>query len=160
MVAAIAVSAGGGGVVAVREIEQPRPVDRPAVARPTPVRAAPVATAVASPAVRRAFGVPAATSLPSAATDSPNQKPNAVRYVPTRSRLTAAAHQPAAPAAPGRQRAVARSAPGRQRAAAAKPVPIVKAHPVPAKPVHTPAAEPPASKRKATPPAAAHGKSG
>jgi hypothetical protein len=33
-------------------------------------------------------------------------------------------------------------------------------HAKPVKPLHTPAAEVPASKRKATPPAAAHGKSG
>ena len=163
VVAAVAVSAGGGGVVAVREIEQPRPAHRPAAARPTPVpTAAPEATAVASPAVRlRDLGVPAATPRPAAASHAANQKPKRAQVRRNAAKAHGRSlHQPAAPAAPGRQRAAARSAPGRQRAAAAKPVPTVKAHPAPAKPVHTPAAEHPASKRKATPPAAAHGKSG
>jgi RNA polymerase sigma factor (sigma-70 family) len=165
VVAALAVSAGGGGVVAVREIEQPRPVDRPA-AKVTTRRAEPAAVpaALAAPvAGPRGLQVPVATPRPPAATQSPSRKHQRAQAPPKpakthgRSGQHAAAH-----AAPGRQLAAARSAPGRQRAAAAKPVRAVKVRPVPAKPakpVHTPAAKVPASKRKATPPAAAHGKS-
>ena len=61
VVAAIAVSAGGGGVVAVHELEQPRPVERPAAddrarpwpppwRRPSPV---PAGSGFAAPAPRR-----------------------------------------------------------------------------------------------------------
>jgi len=171
VVAALAVSAGGGGVVAVRELEQPRPIDRPA----TKTRA-PVADAVAAPtASRRGDAVPAATSRPVEAAGSPSRKRGRGRArskavkahgdsAPGRQRAavrSAAGRQRAAVrSAAGRQRAATRSAAGRQRAAAAKPVRTVKAHPTPAKPVHTPAAKAPASQRRATPPAAAHGKSG
>ncbi len=162
VVAAIAVSAGGGGVVAVREIEQPRPVDRPAATTRAPA-AAPVAAAVAAPvAAHRRLGVPAATSRPLVVSGSPSRKRGRGR---ARSKAVKAhgrsGQHAAAPAAPGRQRAAVRSAAGRQRAAAAKPVPAVNAHPVvTAKPMHTPVAKAPGSKRKATPPAAAHGKPG
>ena len=109
----------------------------------------------------RRLGVPAATPRPAAATNSPSRKRGRGR---ARSKAVKAhgrgGQQAAAHSAPGRQRAAARSAPGRQRAAAAKPAPAVKVRPVPAKPVHPPAGKPPASKRKATPPAAARGKSG
>ena len=80
-----------------------------------------------------------------------------------RSRPTAAAGSTRRHPPPrGRQRAAARSAPGRQRAAAAKPAPRREGPPrareagacAPAR------RQPPASKRKAPPPAAAHGKSG
>ena len=152
VVAALAVSAGGGGVVAVRELEPPRPVDRPA-AKPR----APVPAAAAAPAFSpRRLGVPAATPRPAAKTNSQSRKRGRDRG---RSNAVKAhgrsGQQGAARSAPGRQRAAARSAPGRQRAAAAKPAPAVKV-----RPVHPPAGKPLASKRKATPPAAAHGKSG
>jgi RNA polymerase sigma factor (sigma-70 family) len=161
VVAAVAVSAGGGGVVAVREIEQPRPAHRPAAARPTP---APEATAVASPAVRlRDLGVPAATPRPAAAIHAASRKPERAQGPRNAAKAHGRSlHQPAAPSAPGRQRAAARSAPGRQRAAAAKPSPTVRARPVPATPVHPPAAKPPTSRGKAIPtptlPPTAHGK--
>jgi RNA polymerase sigma factor (sigma-70 family) len=165
VVAAIAVSAGGGGVVAVREIEHPLPVDRPAATTRAPAAAPvtpPVAAAVAAPvAAPRRLGVPAASPRPAAVSGSPSRKRGRGR---ARSEVVKAhggnAQHAVAPSARGRQRAAARSAPGRQRAAAAKPAPTVKVRPVPATPVHPPDADPPASKRKATPPAAAHGKSG
>jgi hypothetical protein len=168
LVAAIAVSAGGGGVVAVREIEQPRPVDRPAATTRAPAAAPvtpPVAAAVAAPvAAPRRLGVPAATSRPAAVSGSPSWKRGRGRArskaVKAHGGSAAGRQRAAVRSAAGRQSAAARSAAGRQRATAAKPVRAVKAHPVPAKPVHTPAANAPASKRKATPPAAAHGKSG
>jgi RNA polymerase sigma factor (sigma-70 family) len=169
VVAALAVSAGGGGVVAVRELEQPRPVERPAATTRAPVAAA-VAAPVAGP---RRLEVPALRRA--AAIDSPGRKTasgqgkskaqkargrgrqqSAARSAPGRQRS-------AARSAPGRQRAAAHGAPGRERSAAAKPAPAAKPRPAPAAPA-TPrrplAAKPPASKRKATPPAAAHGKSG
>src|SRR4051794_263698 len=168
VVAAIAVSAGGGGVVAVREIEQPRPADRSAT-KETTHRAAPatVPAAVAAPVAGsrglRVPAVPAATPRPASAKRSPSRKLERAQAAPrpVKSHGRSGQHA-AAPAAPGRQRAAARSAPGRQRAAAAKPVRAVKVRPEPAKPVkpvRTPAAKVPASKRNATPPAAAHGKS-
>jgi len=157
VVAALAVSAGGGGVVAVRELEPPRPVDRPAAKTRAPVPAA-----VAAPAISpRRLGVPAATPRPAAKTNSQSRKRGRGR---ARSKAVKAhgrsGQQGAAHSAPGRQRAAARGAPGRQRAAAAKPAPAVKVRPVPARPVRPPAGKPLSSKRKATPPAAAHGKSG
>jgi RNA polymerase sigma factor (sigma-70 family) len=159
VVAALAVSAGGGGVVAVRELEQPQPVHRPAAA--AAATRAPVAAAVAPVLSPRRLGVPATTPGPAAATDSPRRKRGRDR---ARSKAVKAhgrgRQQSAARSAAGRERAAARSAPGRQRAAAAKPAPAVKARPVPATPVHPPTAEAPASKRKATLPAAAHGKPG
>ena len=63
VVAALAVSAGGGGVVAVRELEQPRPVERPA---PATTRA-PAAAAVAAPSAGpRRIAAPAGRSVGSA----------------------------------------------------------------------------------------------
>jgi len=164
VVAAVAVSAGGGGVVAVREIEQPRPAQRPALARSTPVSTpAPEATAVASPAARtRDRGVPAATPRPAATIHAASRKPERAQAPPKPAKAHGRSGQHAAAPAPGRQRAAVRSAPGRQRAAAAKPAPTVRARPVPATPVHPPAAKAPTSRGKAIPtptlPPPAHGK--
>jgi RNA polymerase sigma factor (sigma-70 family) len=170
VVVALAVSAGGGGVVAVRELEQPRPVERPAATTRAPVAAA-VATPVAGP---RRLGVPpaAAWGRRGTAIDSPGRKKaggqgkSKTRKARGRGLQQSAARsakgrqRAAARGAPGRQRAATRGAPGRERAAAAKPAPTAKAHPAPAMPQRPLAAKPPASKRKATPPAAAHGKKG
>jgi RNA polymerase sigma factor (sigma-70 family) len=150
VVAALAVGAGGGGVVAVHELEQPRPVKRAATA--TPQAAAPVAPA----APPRRATVPAAAPRGAAATPAARRK-NARAHAKKPSSHARGRQRSALRSAPGRQRAAARGAgaPGRQRAAAAKPVKVQ----------HTPAAgprpspaSPPARKRRATPPAAAHGK--
>ena len=164
VVAVLAVGAGGGGVVAVREIERPRPVERPARAA-TKTKRAPVAAAVAAPvAGARRLGVPAATPRPrpAAATDAPGRKKaRGQGHSKTKKADARGRQQPAARSAPGRRRAAARSAPGRQRAAAAKPVPATKVRPaVPAASQRPPAAKRPPSKPKAKPPAAAHGKKG
>ena len=159
VVAALAVSAGGGGVVAVRELEQPRPIERPAATTRAPVAAA-VAAPVAGP---RRLGVPpaAASGRRGTAIDSPGRKkPGGQGKSKTQKARGRGRQQSAARSAPGRQRAAARGAPGRQRAAAAKPAPAAKVRPAPATARRPLAAKPPASKRRATPPAAAHGKSG
>ena len=149
VVAAIAVSAGGGGVVAVRELEPPRPVERPAA-----VTRAPVAAAVAAPvAGPRRLGVPAR-----AGESDPTGRKTARLRVKSKAQKARGRQQSAARSAQGRQRAAARGAPGRQRAAAARPAPAARSRPAPAVPAAP--ATPPASRRKATPPAAAHGKSG
>ncbi|MEO8687724.1 MAG: RNA polymerase sigma factor [Solirubrobacteraceae bacterium] len=149
VLAALAVSAGGGGVVAVRELERPRPVARPAVAKPAP---APLAAAVSAPvAGPRRIGAPAATPRPTAAIDSPGRKTaRGRRHSKAKEPHGRGRPQSAGRSAPARQRAAARGAPGRQRAAAKAP-PVAKLRPAPA-------ARPPANQHKATPRAPAHGK--
>ena len=156
VVAALAVSA-GGGAVAVRESEKPQPVKRPAAAT-----RAPVAAAVAPPpAGPRRLAVPAAAAAGrrSTAIDSPGRKKAGGRgHAKTQKARGRGRQQSAARSAKGRQRAAARGAPGRQRAAAVKPpAPAAKTRPAPATTQRPPAAQPPASRRKATPPAAARG---
>ena len=115
VVAAIAVSAGGGGVVAVREIEQPRPVDRPRGEGDD--ASAPAAAAVAAPAA-------SSRGLASPGGDAPARRGEAtpragsmraVKPVPRRSRPTAAA---AARGGARRARPAARGGTQRARAAA------------------------------------------
>ena len=160
VVAAIAVSAGGGGVVAVREIEQPRPVDRPRRRRARPGGAR-------GRCRGGACGQPAPS--PSAGGDAPARRGDRLPEPEARARSSpfqggqGSRPQRAARGGALRPRPSARGGTQRPRAAAgggSQAGPTVKVRPVPATPVHPPAASPPASKRKATPPAAAHGKSG
>jgi len=157
VVAALAVSAGGGGVVAMREPEQPRPTERPAAA----TMQAPKAAAAAAPTVTpRRLGTPAASRRRATTTTAPGKRGRGRRQAKTQVANGRGRQQSAARSAPGRQRAAMRGAPGRQRAAAAKPAPVVKTRPAPAAPRRPLAAKSPVSRRKATPPASAHGKSG
>jgi hypothetical protein len=173
--AALAVGAGGGGVVAVRELEQSRPVQRPATTR------APLAAAVVDPpAGERRLGIPVASQRHAATIHSTGHKtehgrvrgrPKA-RDIHGRGRQRAAARsapgrQPSvARGTPGRQRSAARSVPGRQRSAAARPPQgttppqAAKTFAVPATPRRPLAAKPPTAKREATPPSSMHGKAG
>jgi RNA polymerase sigma factor (sigma-70 family) len=162
VVAALAVGAGGGGVVAVHELEQPRPVKRAAAATPQP--AAPVATAAPRRAAVPAAAPRAAAATPGARRKSARghaEKPPSRAHGRQRSALRSAPGRQRAAVrgagAPGRQRAAVRGAgaPGRQRAAAAKPVKVQR---TPAARPRSSPASPPASKRRATPPAAARGK--
>ena len=161
LVVALAVGAGGGGVVAVHERDQPRPVERPAATTRAPAAAA-VAAPVDSP---RRLGVPSPAHPREI--DSPGRT-KARRHGKTKAQKarSRSRRQSAARSARGRQRAAARGAPGRQRAAAAKPAPAASPRPKPAVPA-TPATParprartPAASKHKATPPASRNGKAG
>jgi RNA polymerase sigma factor (sigma-70 family) len=150
VVAAIAVSAGGGGVVAVRELEQPRQVEPPAATSRAPAAAA-VASPVASP---RPLGFPAAGAPRRLAEiDSPGRKKSRGQGKSTaRKARGRGRQQSAARSAPGRERADSRGAPGLQRAAAAKPpAPASKTRPAPVAPRRPLAATAPASKRKVPP---------
>ena len=155
VVAALATSAAGGGVVAVRELEPAKPVTRPAA---TPARS-PAAAPVASPAAEeRRLGIPAGSQRRATTTDSPGRKVRRGKSERARGRSHAAK-------ARGRQPAAARSAPGRRRAAArnaqpqaAKPPAAQKTRPVPATTRRPLAVKPPAAKPKVKLPAAARGK--
>jgi len=108
VVAALATgAAGGGGVVAVREFESPRPVTRPAATTPvrSPAIAAPV---VRRPAAERQFGTPAASDRPTATSDSKGRRAQRRERARGRSNATTA---------PGRQRSAARRAQPRARTA-------------------------------------------
>jgi RNA polymerase sigma factor (sigma-70 family) len=157
MVAVLATGATGGGVVAVRELEAPRPVTRPAPT--TPVRS----PATASPAVRplaaeRRTGTAAAPSRPTASSDYRRRRTQRSERARGRSNGSKA---------PGRERhpAAARAAPGRQRSAAHHPRPQAKrqgqapkSRPTPATPRRPLTIKPPASPPKVKLPAAARGK--
>jgi RNA polymerase sigma factor (sigma-70 family) len=130
VVAALATGAAGGGVVAVRELESPRPVTRPAVTTPvrSPAAAAPV---VGPPAAARRIANPAASNRPTATSDPKGRKVHRRR---ARGRSNAIK-------APGRERQpmAARTRPGSQRLAARrarpqaeKPPPVPKTLPTPA----------------------------
>ena len=132
VVAALATgAAGGGGVVAVREFESPRPVTRPAATTPvrSPAVAAPV---VRPPTTERRSGTPAASSRPTATSDSKGR--SAQRSERARGRSNA----PRPPAAGGspRQRAPPPAASARRRAARThrprSSVPAPKTRPAPA----------------------------
>ena len=161
MVATLAVGAGGTGVVAVREPEQPRPVKHSAVTTPARTPAAtPVAVPVASPPVGGSRpGIPVGSQRRAAKVGSPGRTaergPGHERFKAGKAN-TRGRQQSAARSAPGRQRATARSA----RPQAAKQVPATKTHPAPPTPRRPLTAKPPVATRKATPPASAHGKAG
>ena len=173
LVVALAVGAGGGGVVAVHEREQPRPVERRAAKPRAPTAAAAVAAPVVGP---HRLGVQ--TPARAREIDSPGRtkarrqaKPKA-RQAHGRGRKRSAGRssrgrqRAAARGAPGRQRAAARGVPGRQRAAAAKPAPAARPRPpraapaTPATPRRPRATTPAASKRNAAPPSSPRGKAG
>ena len=157
VVAAVATSAAGGGVVAVRELESPRPVTRPAATTPVRGPAAP-AGVVRPPAAERPVRTPAASKRPTAISESKGR--NAQPSERARGRSNAIK-------APGSRRppAAARTAPGRQRSAArrarphAKKPPVPKTRPAPATPRRRALAiKPPAAPPKVKLPAAARGK--
>ena len=125
VVAALAVG-GGGGAVAVHELDQPRPVERPTTTTP---RRPPVAAAVAAPvaaAGERRPGIPAASHRRAATIDSPGRKTRHPRRrgtqdIPRRVERRVAARSGRRRAAPrvggGRRRAVTPAGSARRRAA-------------------------------------------
>jgi len=159
VIATLAVGAGGGGVVAVRELDQPRPVKRSAAT--TPART-PAATALGVPVAGPPVGgrrpeMPIGSQRRAAKNDAPGRT---AERGPDQGRSTARKAN-----SRGRQQSAARSAPGRQRAAArsrrpeaAKQVPATKIRPAPPTPRRPLAAKPPVATRKAKPPASARDK--
>jgi RNA polymerase sigma factor (sigma-70 family) len=157
VVAALAVGA-GGGVVTVRELDQPRPVRRSAAKPParTPAAAAVAVRVFSPPAGERRLGIVAGSQQRAAKFDTlgratergPGQRRSKAREAHSRGR-----QQSAARSARGRQRAAARSA----RPEAAKHVPASKTRPAPPTPRRPLAGKPPAT-HTAKPPATAHGK--
>ena len=146
VVTALAVGAGGGGAVAVRELDRPRPVERKAATPPArpPVAAAAAVTApvVRPPAGPRRVGILAASHRRAAPIDSPGRKSGRGRTqgAPGRSKARDANGR-------GAQRPAARST----RPQAAPQHPASKARPAPATTRRPVAAKPPAAERRAMP---------
>jgi RNA polymerase sigma factor (sigma-70 family) len=142
----------GGGAVAVRELDRPRAVVRPAATAParTPVAAA-IAPAVALPVASSPVGdrrLGSAALQRRAATDSRGRKTG-------RRRAEARGRSKAREAnGRGQQRAAARGL----RPRAAKQPPASKTRPAPTKSRRPTTVKPPAAKGKGTPPASVRGR--
>src|SRR5215203_167564 len=136
VVAALATGAAGGGVVAVRELESPRPATRPAATTPVrgPAAAGVTAPVVTPPAAQQRLGTPAASNRPTATSDSKGGKAQRRERARGRSKALKAPGREQQPAAtritPGRQRSAVR----RARPQAEQQPPGMRTRPAPATP--------------------------